>query len=186
MPRPQCSAFLAVSLDGFVARPGGGLDWLKAVESPGEDYGFAEFFGAIDTLVVGRGTYDVVRGFAEWPWAGKRVVVLTHRPPAPRHGETFASGAPGAIVASLGGAGARRLYVDGGATVSAFLRAGLLDDLTVSVVPVVLGDGIRLFQPPLPERKLLLREARAFPSGLVRLRYDAGPRDASSAASTSR
>jgi dihydrofolate reductase len=62
--------------------------------------------------------------------------------------------------------------VDGGATVSAFLRAGLLDDLTISVVPVVLGEGIPLFQPPLPERALVLREARAFPSGLVRLRYD--------------
>jgi dihydrofolate reductase len=174
MRRPRCSAFLAASLDGFVARPGGGLDWLRAVEAPGEDYGFAEFLAAVDTLVVGRGTYDVVLGFPEWPYAGKRVVVLTHRPPDRRHGETFASGAPEAIVASLAATGARRVYVDGGATVSAFLRAGLLDDLTVSVVPVVLGDGIRLFQPPLPERRVALREARAFPSGLVRLRYDAG------------
>jgi dihydrofolate reductase len=172
MPRPHCSAFLAASVDGFVARPGGGLDWLKVVEAPGEDYGFAEFFRSVDALVVGRATYDVVLGFPEWPYAGKRVVVLTHRPPPPRHGEAFASGAPEGIAAALGAAGARRAWIDGGATVSAFLRAGLLDDLTVSVVPVVLGEGIRLFQPPLPERTMALREARAFPSGLVRLRYD--------------
>jgi dihydrofolate reductase len=171
--RPRCSAFLATSLDGFIARPDGGLDWLKAVEAPPEDYGFAEFFRSVDALVVGRATYDVALGFGEWPYAGKRVVVLTHRPPAARHGETFASGAPGDVVAALGAAGAGRLYVDGGATVSAFVRAGLLDDLTVSVIPIVLGEGIRLFQPPLPERPLRLREARAFPSGLVRLRYDA-------------
>ncbi len=173
MRRPQCSAFLAASLDGFVARPGGGLDWLKAVEAPGEDYGFAEFFASVDTLVVGRRTYDVVLGFPEWPYGGKRVVVLTHRPAAARRDETFASGTPEAVVASLAAAGARRIYVDGGATVSSFLRVGLLDDLTLSVVPVVLGDGIRLFLPPLPERTLALREARAFPSGLVRLRYEA-------------
>ncbi len=172
MPRPRCSAFLAASLDGFVARPDGGLDWLARFEASGEDHGFAEFLGSVDALVVGRGTYDAVLGFPAWPYAGKRVVVLTHRPPAPRHGETFAFGAPEEIVASLGAAGARRLYVDGGATVSSFLRAGLLDDLTVSVIPVVLGEGIRLFQPPLPERALALGEARAFPSGLVRLRYD--------------
>jgi dihydrofolate reductase len=173
MDRPRCSAFLAASLDGFIARPDGGLDWLGSFEASGEDYGFAEFFSSVDTLVVGRATYDVVLGFAGWPYAGKRVVVLTHRPPAPRHGETFAAGTPEGIVASLGAAGARRAYVDGGATVSAFLRAGLLDDLTLSVIPVVLGDGIRLFQPPLPERTLALRDVRAFPSGLVRLRYDA-------------
>ncbi len=165
--------FIAASLDGFIARPDGGLDWLKPFEAAGEDHGFDAFFRSVDALAVGRGTYDVVLGFAAWPYAGKRVVVLTHRPPAPRHGETFASGAPGEIAASLGAAGVRRLYVDGGATVSAFLRAGLLDDVTVSVIPVVLGDGIRLFQPPLPERKLALRGSRAFPSGLVQLRYDA-------------
>ncbi len=172
MDRPRCSAFLAASLDGFIARKDGGLDWLRRFEASGEDHGFPEFLGSVDTLVVGRATYDVVLGFTEWPYAGKRVVVLTHRPPAPRHGESFASGAPAALVASLGAAGARRIYVDGGATVSAFLRDGLLDDLTVSVIPAALGEGIRLFQPPLPERALALREARAFPSGLVRLRYD--------------
>ncbi len=173
MARPRCSAFLAASLDGFIARPDGGLDWLGPFERSGEDHGFAGFLASVDALVVGRGTYDAVLAFPEWPYRGKRVVVLTHRPPAPRHGESFASGAPEELLASLGAAGTRRVYVDGGATVSAFLRAGLLDDLTVSVIPAVLGEGIRLFQPPLPDRTLALRGVRSFPSGLVQLRYDA-------------
>jgi dihydrofolate reductase len=177
MSRPRCSAFLATSLDGFIARADGGLGWLRRFETSGEDYGFREFLASVDALVVGRGTYDAVLGLPEWPYAGKRVVVLTHRPPAPRLDETFASGAPGEVIASLAAAGARRIYVDGGATVSSFLRAGLLDDLVLSVVPVLLGDGIRLFQPPVPERRLALRDARSFPSGLVRLRYDVGTAD---------
>ncbi len=176
MPRPHCSAVLAVSLDGFIARPDGGLDFLERFETSGEDYGYPDFFASVDTILVGRGTYDVVLGFPEWPYRGKRVVVLTHRPPAPREGETFAAGAADEVIAALAAAGARRVYVDGGATVSSFLRAGLLDDLTLSVVPIVLGAGIRLFQPPLPERPLALRDAQAFPSGLVRLRYVAASR----------
>ncbi len=176
MSRPRCSAFLAASLDGFIARPDGALDWLQPFETSGEDYGFAAFFASVDALVIGRGTYDAVLGFPAWPYRGKRVVVLTHRPPAPRHGETFASGPPAEVLAPLGAAGVRQVYVDGGATVSSFLAAGLLDDLAVSVIPVVLGDGVRLFQPPLPERKLVLRDARPFPSGLVRLRYGAAAR----------
>jgi dihydrofolate reductase len=174
--RPVCSVFIASSLDGFIARPDGGLDWLDAVQSPGEDYGFGEFLASVDTLVVGRRTWEVVLGFGEWPYAGKRVVVLTGRPTEPRHGETFLAGAPAEIVERLGREGARRLYVDGGATIARFLEAGLVDDLTVSVVPVLLGDGIRLFPGRPPETRLVLEESRTFPSGLVRLRYRAGAR----------
>lgn len=177
MDRPRCSVFIATSLDGFVARPDGRLDWLEPVQAPGEDYGYQGFFDAVDTLAVGRTTYDVALGFSPWPWAGKRVVVLTHRPPAPRHGESFFAGEPAALVARLGRDGARRVYVDGGHVISQFLAAGLVDDLTISVVPVVLGDGIRLFRAPLPERALALEGARTFPTGLVQLRYHAVRRE---------
>jgi dihydrofolate reductase len=176
--RPTCSVFIAASLDGFIARPDGGLDWLDAVQSPGEDYGFGEFFSSIDTLVLGRRTYEWALGFGGWPYAGKRVAVLTHRPGEPRHGETFLAGDPAAIVERLGREGARHLYVDGGATIARFLEAGLVDDLTISILPVLLGDGIRLFPGRPPETRLALVESRAFPSGLVRLRYRAGSRPA--------
>ncbi len=174
MPRPRCSAYLAQSLDGFIARPDGGLDWLDRMHAGGEDYGFQAFYGGVDAVVTGRNTYDVVLRFPSWPYGEKRVVVLTHRAAAPRDGVAFFSGAPEALVERLGAEGVRHAYVDGGAVVTQFLRAGLLDDLTVSVIPVVLGDGIRLFQGGLPERPLALRSSRSFPTGLVQLSYDLG------------
>ena len=173
MPRPHCAVFIATSLDGFIARRDGSIDWLDAVRVDGEDYGFAEFFGSVDTLVVGRATWETVRGFAEWPYAGKRVVVLTHRTAAGEHGERFLAGEPATLLERLQGEGAHRVYVDGGTVVSQFIRAGMIDDLTVSIIPVLLGDGIRLFQAQerQPERPLQLAGSRAFASGLVQLRY---------------
>jgi len=171
MARPTCSVFIATSLDGFIARPDGGIDWLHAVQRPHEDYGFAAFYSGVDTLLVGRKTYEVALGFPEWPYGGKRVAVWSRHEGTPRHGETFVSGAPAEVLARLEAEGTRHVYVDGGATVSAFLAADLVDDLTVSVLPIVLGDGIRLFQGPLPERALTLTGAHAHESGLVQLHY---------------
>jgi dihydrofolate reductase len=174
MDRPRCAAFLAMSLDGFIARPDGRFDWLDRYQTPGQDHGFAAFFAAIDTMLLGRATWEVVLGFPEWPYAGKRVAVLTHRPAGARHGEILLAGAPGEALERLASEGARRVYVDGGAVVSQVLAAGLLDELTVTVVPVVLGTGIRLFQGAPPERWLRLAGSQAYPSGLVQLRYEAG------------
>jgi dihydrofolate reductase len=167
----RCSAFLASSLDGFIAREDGRVDWLGPYEGNGEDHGFRAFWDAIDVLVVGRNTYEQVLGFERWPYAGKRCVVLTRKPGPSRHGEEFLSGSPDEIAGQLARTGARRAYVDGGAVVSAFLAAGRLDDLTVTLVPVILGSGIRLFQGDVGERTLRLESSRSFPSGLVQLRY---------------
>lgn len=169
----QCSVFIAISVDGLIARPDHGLDWLARVERPGEDYGYAAFAASVDTLVVGRRTYDVVAGFDDWPYAGKRVIVLTRRPLPARHGEEAFAGPVAALVDQLASGGARRVYVDGGQVIQQFLAAGLLDDLTLSVIPVVLGAGIRLFGDAGPERGLVLDGVQAFPSGLVQLRYRA-------------
>jgi dihydrofolate reductase len=103
--------------------------------------------------------------------AAQPVAVLTHRPPAPRHGETFLAGEPAEVLAGLAASGSRSVYVDGGAVVSQFLAAGLLDELTVTMIPLVLGAGRRLFQGTLPERRFSLVESRAYPSGLVRIAY---------------
>lgn len=170
--RPRCSVYVAVSVDGYIARPGGGIDWLSIVELEGEDYGYKVFLDSIDVLVVGRKTYDVALGFAGWPYVGKRCVVLTHRPPlASRHGEEFFAGVPRAVVERLAREGARRVYVDGGAVIQQFLSARLIDDLTLSVVPVVLGGGVRLFADDAAERRLILDDAKSWPSGLAQLRY---------------
>jgi len=172
MPRPRCSVFIAASLDGFIARRDGSIDWLSIVEAPGEDYGYAKFFGDVDALILGRRTYDTVRGFASWPYGDKRCVVFTHDPPEALHGESFHAGAPGPVLAALRAAGVRRVYVDGGALIRMFLREGLIDDVTLSIIPVMLGDGIPLFDASVPTRRLRLTGSQAFPSGLVQLKYD--------------
>jgi len=176
-PRPQFSVFIATSLDGYIARPDGGIDWLKIVEQPGQDYGYKAFADSVDTLVMGRKTYDVALGFGTWPHSGKRCIVLTHRYSAPCFGEEFMFGDPRMIAGKLGDEGARRVYVDGGDIIRQFLEAALIDDLTLSVVPILLGDGIPLFRRGMPEQRLKLVEGRTFPSGLVQLRYLAAGRE---------
>jgi dihydrofolate reductase len=171
MQRPRCSVFIATSLDGFIARPDGTFDFLSIVERPDEDYGFAEFFATIDALVIGRHTYETALGFPEWPYAGKRCIVLTHRETPSVHGEQFFAGEAAGLVEQLALVGAQRLYVDGGAVIREFLAADLIDDMTLSVVPLLLGSGIPLFGAEVPEQRLLLESSRAYPSGLVQLHY---------------
>lgn len=166
----QCSVFIGASLDGYIARRDHSLDWMKVVERAGEDYGYAEFANTVDVLVLGRGTYDVVLGFGQWPYAGKRVIVLTHRPAESRHGEEFFSGPVTDLAAMLAKDGTKRVYVDGGVAIQQFLAAGLIDDLTISVIPILLGGGIRLFGDG-REQRLELAGAQSYPSGLVQLRY---------------
>ena len=171
MQRPRCSVFIASSLDGYIARPDGTFDFLSVVDRPDEDYGFAEFFSTIDALVIGRNTYETALGFPEWPYAGKRCIVLTHREAPSVHGEQFFAGEPQALLEQLAMAGAQRLYVDGGAVIREFLAHDLLDDLTLSIIPVLLGRGVALFGSEVPEQRLALDSCRAYESGLVQLRY---------------
>jgi dihydrofolate reductase len=169
--RPRTSAFLATSLDGYIAGPGGSLDWLRIVERPDEDYGYRAFFDSVDALVLGRSTYDAVLGMGTWPYTGKRCLVLTHRKAIPRHGEAFLDATPARALAHLTCDGVQHVYVDGGSVVRQFLDADLLDRLTVSILPVVLGGGIPLFTPGAVERRLALDDVRSWPSGLAQLRY---------------
>lgn len=175
MQRPRCSVFIATSIDGYIARPDGTFDFLSIVERPGEDYGFADFFATVDALVVGRNTYETALSFPEWPYAGKRCIVLTHRETESVHGEQFFAGEPTALVDQLALSGAQRLYVDGGAVIRQFLLGGLIDDVTLSIVPVLLGNGIPLFGSELPEQRLKLTSSKAFESGLVQLCYARPP-----------
>lgn len=172
MFRARCSVFIATSLDGYIARPDGAIDWLARVELPDEDYGFVAFYASVDALVMGRATYDTARSFPEWPYAGKRVYVLTHRPVEARHGEVFVDGAADDVLGRVSADGATHVYVDGGVTIGQFLRARLIDRLTISVIPIILGAGVRLFNGGEAEHGLELEEARSWPeSGLVQLRY---------------
>ena len=163
------AVFIAMSLDGFIARPDGSLDWLEPFHD--ENHGYGEFFAGVDALVIGRGTYDTVLGFPAWPYGVKRLIVCTSRPASPAHGEELWSGPPRELAERLDREGVRRVYLDGGVLIRSFLGEGLVDELTVDVVPIVLGAGRPLFANGLPEFPLRLLEARSFPSGLVQLRY---------------
>jgi dihydrofolate reductase len=169
--RARCSVFIATSLDGFIARSDGRIDWLSIVERPGEDYGYQAFFDTIDTLVVGRKTYETALGFDQWPYAGKRCVVMTSSTPAAKHGETFYAGDPAALVDRLTSEGAKRIYVDGGDVIRQFVAAGLVTDMTLSILPILLGEGARLFGGTGRDVRLDLVSSRAFESGLVQLEY---------------
>ena len=161
--------FIATSLDGFIARADGGIDWLERYH--GEDHGYGAFFAGVDALVIGRGTYDTVLGFPEWPYGDKRVIVCTGRAADPRHGVELWSGPPRALAERLEREGVRRVYLDGGALIRSFLREGLVDEISINVVPVILGSGIPLFGSGLPEIPLRFVESKSYPSGLVQIRY---------------
>lgn len=167
------SVFVGTSLDGFIARPDGSFDFLPTDGAPGET-GFEEFFAGVDALVMGRGTYETALAFPDWPYGGKPVVVLSHRdlPGPPRPTVERMQGEPGQVVAALAARGLRSLYVDGGLTIQAFLRAGVVDRLVVTRVPVLIGVGRPLFGP-LP-RDVPLRHVatRTLSGGMVQSTYD--------------
>ena len=172
MSRPRVSVFLGMSLDGFVAREDNGLDFLSVVDTnPPEDTGYDAFFASVDVLIMGRRTYDVVIAFPSWPYEGKRLIVLTSRPVQPQHGESFHNGPLAVLLDQLGAEGVRHVYLDGAATVRQALIVGVVDELTLSWVPIIIGAGIPLFDNTLPDIRLQLIANRAFPSGLLQAVY---------------
>ncbi|HEY6274237.1 MAG TPA: dihydrofolate reductase family protein [Terriglobales bacterium] len=171
------SVFVGTSLDGFIARPNGTYDFLP--EGGGEPHGYNEFIATVDTIVIGRKTFETVLAFPEWPYVGKRVVALSSQPldfSAVRGGVVEQmSGEPAEIVAKLAATGAHHLYVDGGITIQRFLRAGLVDRVTISRVPVLIGGGIPLFGALPHDVRLRHVATQQYPSGLVKSEYEILP-----------
>jgi len=167
------SVFIGTSVDGFIARPSGELDFLPP--GGGEPHGYNEFFASIDTLVIGRKTFETVLAFPEWPYGDKRVVVLSSRPldfSAVRGGVVEQmSGPPAEIVLKLASTGTKHLYVDGGITIQNFLRAGLVQRLIITRVPVLIGEGIPLFGKLPRDIRLRPIATQQYPSGLVKTEY---------------
>lgn len=175
----RVSVFIATSLDGYIARADGSLDWLEAQNAripPGEDCGYGDFMADIDVLLMGRATFDQVSTFPEWPYTGKRVIVLSHRPLSGPYASHVArqAGEPKEILAALQSLGARHIYLDGGQTIQAFLRAGLVDDLVITCVPVLLGGGRRLFGQLAADLPLETLSSRSYPFGFVQTAYRVG------------
>jgi dihydrofolate reductase len=167
------SVFVGASIDGFIARPNGDLDWLP--EGGGEPHGYHEFIATVDAIVIGRKTFEKVLTLGPWFYGDKRVVVLSSRPvnlsAAVGGVVEQMAGPPDEIVARLAAGGAHHLYVDGGVTIQRFLRAGLVQRLIITRVPVLIGDGIPLFGSLPHDIRLRHVATRDFPSGLVQSEY---------------
>jgi dihydrofolate reductase len=167
------SVFCGTSVDGFIARPNGDLDFLDA--GGGEPHGYDEFVAGIDAIVIGRNSFEKVLTFGAWPYGKKRVVVLSSRPvdlsAAVGGVVEQMAGAPAEIVSRLAASGAHHLYVDGGVTIQRFLRAGCVHRLIVTRVPVLIGEGIPLFGPVPHDIQLRHIATRQFRGGLVQSEY---------------
>jgi dihydrofolate reductase len=169
----KASVFIATSLDGFIARPDGGLDWLPM--GGGEPHGYDEFIATVDAVVIGRKTYETVLSFGQWLYGTMPVVVLSSRlstlsVPASARCDLM-SGTPAEIVDRLSARGMKHLYVDGGVTIQRFLEAGLIQRMVITRVPVLLGSGIPLFGPLSHDVRLDHVTTQTFPSGLVQSEY---------------
>jgi len=169
----KASVFVGTSLDGFIARVDGALDFLPP--GGGEPHGYDEFMASVDALVIGRKTYETVLAFDAWPYGQKPVFVLSTLP--------LAAAPEGAVVEHLSGPlevipsqlearGIHHVYVDGGITVQGFLRAGLIQRLIITRVPVLIGTGIPLFGPTTRDIRLKHIATRQYASGLVQSEYE--------------
>lgn len=174
--RLKTSVYIATSLDGFIARTNGDLDWLTGGdETSTEDYGYQAFIDTVDVIVMGRHTFEKVLTFDEWPYPRQKVIVLSSRaltvpPQVSEHVELLAL-SPSDVVQKLAADGATHVYVDGGQTIQRFLNANLIDELIITRIPILIGQGIPLFGAVHNDIKLKHLETRQFENGFVQSRY---------------
>jgi dihydrofolate reductase len=167
----QASVFIGMSVDGFIARVDDALDWLPA---DAEEHGYEAFMASVDALLIGRRTYDVVLSFPAWPYGEKPVFVLSKHALVPAPAGAIVermSGDPVDVAAQLDARGIGHVYVDGGITIQRFLRAGLVQRLIITRVPVLIGSGIPLFGETGRDVVLKHVATRAYASGLVQTEY---------------
>ena len=176
MHRSETVVYCGTSLDGFIARPDGAIDWLSSGDEPeGEDYGFAEFMATVDAIVMGRNTFELLLTFSSWPYGATPLFVLSSTlkdvPESAKGKAEVTSLAPLALLESLAARGVRRAYVDGGKTVQSFLRADLIDELVLTRLPILIGEGIPLFGPTGRDLRWSHEGTKVYDPGLVRSRY---------------
>jgi len=174
----KTSVYVGVSLDGFIARCDGSIDWLNEMQSlvpEGEDCGYKEFMGSVDTLIMGRKTFEQVLTFGPWHYGDTPVIVLSHNPVTiPPHlpdTVTYSSESPRVLLDRLSVEGVEHVYVDGGTTVQSFLAESLIDYVTITTVPMALGDGIPLFGPMKKDLKLTHVSTKVYDFGFVQTTY---------------
>ncbi len=168
---PECHAFIACSLDGYIARADGDTDWLTSIPVPkGEVGGYTAFIAGMDAILMGRGTYEKVLTFQPWPYALPVIVASRHQRPSASEKLSITATPLRVVLAEQAALGRRRIYVDGGQIISALLREGLLTQVTVTVAPVLLGGGLPLFQST-GGINLALQSVRHWDPGFVQMVY---------------
>lgn len=177
----KSSIFIATSLDGFIARPDGNIDWLNQANSvvpSGEDCGYLAFMASVDVLVMGRNTFEQVLTFGEWSYGDKKVVVLSRKgfvvPKELKDTVSTSSEDPKLLVERLASEGAQHLYIDGGKTIQSFLASGLVNEIIITIIPILLGTGLPLFGPLKADINLKHVSTNAYPFGFVQSRYRIG------------
>jgi len=169
--RPKISIYIATSIDSYIARKDGGLDWLDCVGGFNEDYGFQNLLSSIDALIIGRKTYEVAITVSD-PYPGKRVVVLSNSLNSVRKDMELYRGDLAELLTKLHNDGIKHIWIDGGTTISQFLSCQMVDMMTLSIIPVILGSGIPLFHVIDKEIPCRVISSKSYPSGLVQLRYE--------------
>lgn len=169
----KLALYIASSIDGYIAKPNDDLSFLSLVYKDGEDYGYGKFIATVDTVILGRKTYDwVMTQVPEFPHANKTTFVIT-RTPKPSIGNThFYTGNIEDLVHQLKNKPGKNIFIDGGAEiVNELLKKQLIDEFIISIIPIVLGEGVRLFHNNNPEQQLKLIAIKHFDTGLVQLHY---------------
>lgn len=165
--------YIAVSLDGYIARTDGSVDWLSAVDDDNEDYGYQAFYDSVDALVMGSHSYEQILGFGDWPYAGKTSYVMTSRALSGQRDDVqFVTNDAMKLVDQIKINDHKRVWlVGGGQLASSFHRQGLISEYQLFLIPLTLGKGIPLFSEPQAVKQLELSQSRTYPQGVVELHY---------------
>ncbi|NEQ42765.1 MAG: dihydrofolate reductase [Leptolyngbya sp. SIOISBB] len=167
----QFVLYIATTLDGYIASADGGIDWLTALDADDEDLGYEAFYQEIEALVMGAATYEQVLTFGDWPYTNKLSYVLTHRNFSTERSDIQFVHDIEALLTAIQNQGFQRIWVVGGGQIAAeFMRRRLINDWILAIAPIILGDGISLYQN-VPLQKLQLLSTRRFQSGIVELHY---------------
>jgi dihydrofolate reductase len=169
--RPHISVFIATSLDGLIATVDNSLEWLESAVGEGEDYGYTEFMTTIDALAMGRGTYDFIAPMDPLPFGKRPLFVFTSDTTITRSGVEFTSLTPPDAVAEWASRGLKHVYLGGGKLISSFLALDLVDDMTITRVPVILGTGLPLFHQGFSQSAWKLDTSDSWPSGVISQKY---------------
>jgi len=177
MPIKAC-VYIATSLDGFIARLDGSIDWLNEANTlipEGEDFGYREFMAKTDAIIMGRNTFEQALTFGDWLYGDKKMVVISRKgieiPEMLKQTVSVSSQPPALLLENLASAGMRQVYIDGGLTIQSFLREGLINELTITVIPVLLGSGRPLFGSLKSDINLRHIFTKSYPFGFVQSKY---------------